>query len=162
MIVVKSRGQIEHLGIVFWSMLAKPSHLLRVAKAQATARVAVPTTLLLSVSTVVVLERAPYVLMFGDDEDETHPHLSQRSARASGRRRACDMDGNSTSVFSAVPPSVSQLKPSIFCISNGSSLVVRVHRRQLGLNGTTRKKTSLLSCGTTRQPSSRWSGGHQP
>ena len=62
--------------------------------------------------------------MFGDDEDEdeAHPHLSQPSARASERRQACDMDGNSTSVFSALvgklllPPSVSQLKPSIFAV----------------------------------------------
>ena len=60
-------------------------------------------------------------LVFDDeDEDEAHPQLSQPSARASERRQACDMDGNFTSVFSALvgklllPPSVSQLKPSFF------------------------------------------------
>ena len=44
------------------------------------------------------------VLVFGydEDEDEVNPHLSQPSARASERRQAYDMDGNSTWVFSAL------------------------------------------------------------
>ena len=91
------------------------------------------------------------VLVFReDDEAHTHTCHSKARVRANGDERATWME--TTSVFSALPPSVSQLKPSIFLHFpwNGSSLVVRVHRRQLGLNGTTRKKTSLLSCGTTR------------
>ena len=40
------------------------------------------------------------VLVSGDDEDEGH--LSQPSARASERKQAYDMDGNSASAFSSL------------------------------------------------------------
>ena len=50
----------------------------------------VPTTLLLSVDNRGAGKRS--VLVFGDDEDEVHPQLSQPSARASERRQACDME----------------------------------------------------------------------
>ena len=93
----------------------------------------------------------------------THTCHSKARVRANGDERATWMETH-------LPSSV--LSHQVFLSSNpqfflhfpwnNSSLVVRANRRQLGLNGTTRKKTSLLSCGTTRQPSWRWSGGHQP
>ena len=91
-------------------------------------------------------ERSVLVNVDYEDEGEAHPHLSQPLLLNQLL---------SASVFSS--------KPQLFFafLWNGSSLVLRVRRRQLGQSGTPRK-TSSLSWGTMRQPSWRWSSGHQP
>ena len=91
--------------------------------------------------------------MYVDDEGEEHPHLSQSLLY--------QLSNTATVVKSIVECKCFQLDTAIVYTSpwNGSSLVVWVRLRQIGLNGTP-KKTSLLSRDTMRQPSWRWSSGH--
>ena len=118
----------------------------------------------LSPSTIVVLKRGPSscLVMMKMKMKQTHTCHSQARVRANGDKRATWME---TPLRSSVLSLESCYCHQVFLSSNpqflpfpwnGSSVVVRVHRRQLGLNGTTR------SCGTMRQLSWRWSGGHQP
>ena len=93
-------------------------------------------------------------------QPNTEHHDNKARARADEDKRATWME---TPLRSSVLSFESCYYHQVFLSSNlnflhfpwnGSSLVVRVHRRQLRLNGTTRKRTSLLSCGTMRPSSS--------